>query len=246
MNWTLAGKVALVTGGSKGIGKAIVQEFLALGATVVAVARSQDGLDVLTTEIKSQQLKTIAADLSSAEELETIVSQFEKLDILVNNVGTNIRKKYVDYTDGEFDHVVNTNLNSFYQLTKKCYPLLKRSKGNVVSIASVGGMNHLKSGVIYGMTKAALIQFTKNIAVEWAADGIRVNAVSPWYIHTPLTAGVLGNEEFLSEVISRTPMKRVGEPEEVAAAVAFLAMEKAAYITGQNIAVDGGFVVNAF
>lgn len=246
MNWTLAGKVALVTGGSKGIGKAIVKEFLELGATVVVVARSQEGLDALATEIKSHQLKIIAADLSKAAEIETIVSQLEKLDILVNNVGMNIRKKYVDYTNEEFDMVMNTNLNSFYQLTKKCYPLLKRSKGNVVSIASVAGMDHVKSGVIYGMTKAALIQFTKNIAVEWAVDGIRVNAVSPWYIHTPLTAGVLGNEEFLNEVISRTPMKRVGESKEVAAAVAFLAMEKAAYITGQNIAVDGGFTINGF
>lgn len=246
MNWTLAGKVALVTGGSKGIGKAIVKEFLELGATVVVVARSQEGLDALATEIKSHQLKIIAADLSKAAEIETIVSQLEKLDILVNNVGMNIRKKYVDYTNEEFDMVMNTNLNSFYQLTKKCYPLLKRSKGNVVSIASVAGMDHVKSGVIYGMTKAALIQFTKNIAVEWAVDGIRVNAVSPWYIHTPLTAGVLGNEEFLNEVTSRTPMKRVGESKEVAAAVAFLAMEKAAYITGQNIAVDGGFTINGF
>lgn len=246
MNWTLVGKTALVTGGSKGIGRAIAAEFLALGADVIAVARTQESLDELMREFDSPKLKTLVADLSKPNGIATIISQISTLDILVNNVGTNIRKKYADYADEEFDKVMNTNLNSFYKLTKACYPLLKASKGNVVSIASVAGMNHLKSGVIYGMTKAAMIQFTKNIAVEWAADGIRVNAVSPWYIYTPLTEGVLGNEEFLDEVISRTPMKRVGNPEEVAAAVAFLAMDKASYITGQNIAVDGGFIVNAF
>lgn len=246
MTWNLNGKTALVTGGSKGIGKAVVEEFLSLGANVIAVARSQETLDELAAEVKTDKLTTLTADLSTTEGIESIISRLNTLDILVNNVGMNIRKKYADYADEEFDKIVNTNLNSFYKLTKSCYPLLKKSNGNVVSIASVAGMNHLKSGVIYGMTKAAMIQFTKNIAVEWAPDGIRVNAVSPWYIYTPLTAGVLGNQEFLNEVISRTPMKRVGEPKEVAAAVAFLAMNKASYITGQNIAVDGGFIVNGF
>jgi Tropinone reductase 1 len=246
MNWTLEGKTALVTGGSKGIGKAVVKEFLDLGATVIAVGRSVETLQELEEEFANQKLTTLAADVSTSVGVEIVVSAISELDILVNNVGMNIRKKYVDYQDDEFTKIMNTNLFSYYELTKSLYPLLKSSKGNVVSIASVAGMNHLKSGVIYGMTKAAMIQFTKNIAVEWAPEGIRVNAVSPWYIFTPLTAGVLGNEEFLNEVISRTPMKRVGDPEEVAAAVAFLAMEKASYITGQNIAVDGGFIVNGF
>jgi Tropinone reductase 1 len=210
------------------------------------VGRSVETLQELEEEFANQKLTTLAADVSTSVGVEIVVSAISELDILVNNVGMNIRKKYVDYQDDEFTKIMNTNLFSYYELTKSLYPLLKSSKGSVVSIASVAGMNHLKSGVIYGMTKAAMIQFTKNIAVEWAPEGIRVNAVSPWYIFTPLTAGVLGNEEFLNEVISRTPMKRVGDPEEVAAAVAFLAMEKASYITGQNIAVDGGFIVNGF
>lgn len=246
MNWNLQGKTALITGGSKGIGKAIVEEFLSLGANVIAVARSQNSLDELVKSCDSEKLTIFTTDLSTSAGVAAIIGRLTNLDILVNNVGMNIRKKYADYEDEEFATVMDTNLNSFYKLTKACYPLLKTAKGSVISIASVAGMNHLKSGVIYGMTKAAMIQFTKNIAVEWAADSIRVNAVSPWYIHTPLTEGVLGNEDFLKEVISRTPMKRVGEPKEVAAAVAFLAMQKASYITGQNIAVDGGFIVNAF
>jgi tropinone reductase I len=246
MSWDLKNKTALVTGGTKGIGKAIVKEFLALGANVIAVARGKESIDQLKSEINSRRLKVIAADLGTKKGIEKVVNALDKVDILVNNVGMNIRKKIVDFEDEDFSKIVNTNLFSAYELTRKCYPLLKASKGNVVSIASVTGMTHVKSGVIYGMTKAAMIQFTRNIAVEWAADGIRLNAVSPWYIHTPLTEGVLANPDFYNEVISRTPMKRVGLPEEVAAAVAFFAMDRASFITGQNLAVDGGFTINGF
>lgn len=246
MTWNLNNKTALITGGTKGIGKEIVKEFLALGATVITVARSPESIETLKNEVNSDKLTVISADMGTKEGIQKVVNALDNLDILVNNVGMNIRKKLVDFEDGDFDTIINTNLFSMYELTRKCHPLLQKSKGNVVLMASVAGMTHLKSGVIYGMTKAAIIQFTRNIAVEWAADGIRVNAVSPWYIQTPLTAGVLGNPEFLAEVISRTPMRRVGQPEEVAAAVAFFAMNNASYITGQNLAVDGGFSVNGF
>ena len=246
MTWNLENKTALVTGGTKGIGKAIVKEFLALGANVIAVARGEQAIEDLKNEMASEKLTCISADLSSKKDIQNIVNSLDKLDILVNNVGMNIRKKYIDFEDEAFDKIVTTNLFSVYELTRKCHPLLKASKGNVVLMASVAGMTHLKSGVIYGMTKAAMIQFTRNIAVEWASDGIRVNAVSPWYIQTPLTEGVLSNPEFHAEVISRTPMKRVGSPEEVAAAVAFFAMNNASFITGQNLAVDGGFTINGF
>jgi tropinone reductase I len=246
MVWNLDNKTALVTGGTKGIGKAIVQEFLALGANVIAVARGQESIDLLKSEINSDKLTMISADLGTKEGLKKVVDSLSRVDVLVNNVGMNIRKKIIDFKEDDFDKIVSTNLFSMYELTRKCFPFLKASKGNVVSIASVTGMTHVKSGVIYGMTKAAMIQFTRNIAVEWAEYGIRLNSVSPWYIHTPLTAGVLANPEFYAEVVSRTPLKRVGLPEEVAAAVAFFAMNNASFITGQNLAVDGGFTVNGF
>ncbi|MDQ4140366.1 MAG: SDR family oxidoreductase, partial [Bacteroidota bacterium] len=112
--------------------------------------------------------------------------------------------------------------------------------------SSVSGLNHLRTGAIYGMTKAAMIQLTKNLAVEWAGDNIRVNALAPWYIRTPLADAVLQNQEYLNDVLSRTPMGRVGEPSEVAAAAAFLCMPAASYITGQCLAIDGGFSVYGF
>ncbi|WP_242918865.1 SDR family oxidoreductase [Pontibacter liquoris] len=248
--WLLTGKKAVVTGGSKGIGEAIVREFLALGAEVLAVARKQADLDTLKAAFP-EGLQVLAADVSQAagrlQLAELVQALWGKLDILVNNAGTNIRKLTTEYNDEEFDFIMNTNLRSAFELNRALYPLLKASgQGNVVHVTSVAGLLHVRTGSIYGMTKAALTQLTRNLAVEWASAGIRVNAVAPWYIKTPLAQTVLANQDFYDAVISRTPMKRVGEPEEVAAAVAFLCLPAAAYITGQTLAVDGGFTINGF
>lgn len=249
--WTLDNKTALVTGGTKGIGKAIVNEFVGLGAQVIVVSRNEDDFNTLKSEINSEKIDFIQADVSNLDDIRKIISEIEQkyntLDILVNNVGTNIRKPTADYTSDEYDKIINTNLRSAFELSRRAYPLLKKSgQGNIINISSVAGQTHLRTGSVYGMTKAALIQLTKNLAGEWAKDGIRVNAVAPWYIKTPLAETVLKNEDYYNEVISRTPMQKVGEPEDVAAAVAFLCMPAAKYITGQCISVDGGFTIYGF
>ncbi|PSR52868.1 tropinone reductase [Adhaeribacter arboris] len=251
--WTLTGKRALITGGTKGIGRAIAEEFLHLGAEVLIVARKQAELDSLLAEWNEQNLpvKGIAADLSRSEDrlrlTQFIMASWSKLDILVNNVGTNIRKKTVAYSEKEYQLLLDTNLTSAFHLSQLLYPALKQAEqGNIIQISSVSGLNHLRTGAIYGMTKAAMIQLTKNLAVEWAGDNIRVNALAPWYIRTPLADAVLQNEDYLKDVLSRTPLGRVGEPAEVAAAAAFLCMPAASYITGQCLAIDGGFSVYGF
>lgn len=249
--WNLKNKRALITGGTKGIGESITKEFIDLGAEVIVVARDINAFKELKTKINSEKLSFIEADVSKIEDIQKIISEikikWDKLDILVNNVGTNIRKKTADYTNDEYDKVVNTNLRSAFELSKLSYPLLKQSdQGNIVNISSVAGQTHLRTGSIYGMTKAALIQLTKNLAGEWAQDNIRVNAVAPWYIKTPLAETVLKNKEYYNEVISRTPVQKIGNPEDVAAAVSFLCMPAAAYITGQCISVDGGFTIYGF
>lgn len=249
--WNLKNKKALITGGTKGIGKSIAKEFIELGADVAIVARNESDFSVLQNELKTDNLVFIKADLSNLNDLQHVIHEINQkwgsLDIVINNVGTNIRKKTIEYSVDEFDKIMNTNLRSAFELSRLAYPLLKKSnQGNIVNISSVAGQMHVRTGSIYGMTKAALIQLTKNLAGEWAEDGIRVNAVAPWYIKTPLAETVLKNQEYYNEVVSRTPMKKVGNPEDVAAAVAFLCMPAAAYITGQCISVDGGFTIYGF
>ena len=249
--WNLKDKKALVTGGTKGIGKAIVKEFVNLGAEVILVARNKAEFKSLKDELKTDKISFIEADVSTIGDINKIFYSIEQkgnsLDILVNNVGTNIRKKTIEYTSEEFDSIVNTNLRSAYELSKRAYPLLKNSEqGNIINISSVAGQTHIRTGSIYSMTKAAMIQLTKNLASEWAQDGIRVNAVAPWYIKTPLVEPVLKNKDFYEDVINRTPMKTIGKPEDVSAAVSFLCMPAAAHITGQCISVDGGFTIYGF
>lgn len=251
--WTLSGKKALITGATQGIGKAIAEEFLSLGAEITIAARKTEVMKELlqTWKNKGYHAHGITADISRDDGRKKLFNElatyWPAFDILINNVGTNIRKKAVEYSPEDFDHIFNTNLRSVFDICVAASPFLKKTgSGCVVNVASVAGLTALRTGAIYAMTKAAMIQLTKNLALEWAADRIRVNAVAPWYIRTPLAESVLQNQDYLKAVLSRTPMDRIGEPNEVAAAVAFLCMPASSYITGQCIAVDGGFSIFGF
>jgi Tropinone reductase 1 len=251
--WTLSGQVALVTGASKGIGAAAAEELLSFGATVIAVARNGNDLNAQVSQWQGHGLDAhgISADVSTAAGRAALLGEvgqrWPQLHILVNNVGTNIRKRTPEYTAEEYQHIMATNLESVFGMCQGAFPLLQAAGGgSIVNVSSVAGLTHVRTGSIYGMTKAAIIQLTRNLAVEWAAEGVRVNAIAPWYIRTPLVAGVLSDDEFLGQVLARTPMKRIGEPEETGAAIAFLCLPAASYITGQCISVDGGFAVNGF
>ena len=244
--WTLKGKKALVTGGTKGIGLAITKEFLDLDCEVLVVARNTKS--ILGKLRNSANLFTHEGDINDAnfraDLVKKIFENWGRLDVLVNNVGTNIRKKFVEYSQEEIRTVFETNLFSMLQLTHACYPLLQKSgSASIINMASVAGYTDVQSGTPYGMTKASIIQLTKHLAAEWSADHIRVNSISPWYIETPLTEPVLSQPDRLEKILARTPMGRIGKPEEVASLAAYLAMDKSSYITGQNISVDGGFSV---
>lgn len=248
--WNLKGRNILVTGGTKGIGLAIVKEFVNLEAKIFTVSRHKDDLKALQKQC-GKNILVHESDISKTEDIkslnEVIKNKFAHLDVLVNNVGMNIRKTTVDYSKEEYKKIMDTNLKSAFELCQTLYPLLKKSrKASIINISSTAGLTYVHSGVIYGMTKSALNHLTKYLAVEWAKDDIRVNAIAPWYIKTPLAMQVLKNNKYKKEVLARTPMNRVGKPEEVASLAAFLAMDKSSYITGEIIRVDGGFTIYGF
>ena len=251
--WNLKGKKALITGGTKGIGLAICEEFLMLGAEVLIVARDESILNEKIAQFREKgynvngSCKDLSTDNDRVELVKEIESNWNKLDLLVNNVGTNIRKKSTEYTKDEYEKVLNTNLISMFELSRSLFPLLKSAlNASVINISSVAGLTHLRTGPVYGMTKAAADQLTRNLAVEWADYNIRVNSIAPWYIDTPLVENLMKDKKYYDEVISRTPMKRIGQPREVATLAAYLAMDESSYITGQTIPVDGGFTIYGF
>ncbi|CAM9231270.1 unnamed protein product [Phaeothamnion confervicola] len=211
-------------------------------------------------------IHAMKADISDAVDREALLTKagdlFDgKLDILVNNVGTNIRKSTVDYSEEEFQQarkeqffefiplfrVMSVNFNGFYLLTRAAHALLKASgDASVVNVSSVAGLIAIKSGSPYAASKAAMNHTTAYLGCEWAPDGVRVNAVAPWYTRTPLAAPVFEDEEKLAEIVNRTPMGRTAEPEEVSGVVAFLCMPGASYITGEVVSIDGGFTKNGW
>ncbi|KAG2308552.1 hypothetical protein Bca4012_082363 [Brassica carinata] len=253
--WSLGGMTALVTGGSKGLGEAVVEELAMLGARVHTCGRDETQLQERLHEWQSKGLlvTTSVCDVSSPDQreklVETVSSLFQgKLNILVNNAGTCITKPTTEFSAEDFSFLMATNLESAFHLSQLAHPLLKASgSGSIVLMSSAAGVVHMSVGSIYGATKGAMNQLARNLACEWASDNIRVNSVCPWFITTPLSDSLFRRDEGIKEKVERrTPMGRVGEANEVSSLVAFLCFPAASYITGQSICVDGGATINGF
>ena len=246
---TLQGKVALVTGASRGIGKAIAAAFAREGAAVALCARKREELETAAREIGGGVLP-VAAHVGRAEDVGTLVETVEgrlgPIDILVNNAATNVQQGFcLEADDAQFDKMVETNLKSAFRLIRVVAPwMCARGRGSIINIASVAGLRPQVESILYSMTKAALIMMTRSYAQELGPKGVRVNAIAPGLIETRFSEYFWKDEARLRERFGRQPIARTGRPEEIAEVALLLASDRGSYITGEVIVADGGLLVS--
>lgn len=246
----LEGQVAIVTGGGRGIGRAIARELAAAGATVVPSARSVEEIEAVADEIEADggDALAVSADVSDADDVADVVDRtvdaFGGVDVVVNNAGFNPDDALglpEDVSSDEFERVLEVNLSGAYELTHAAATHLRANGGgSVINVASVGGLVGLPRQHPYVASKHGLVGITKSLSLDWAPD-VRVNAVAPGYVSTELTDDLESNDRLRQSILDRTPLERFADPEEIAGPVVFLASDAASYVTGACLAVDGGW-----
>ena len=241
----LKGKVAVVTGGTRGIGFATVKKFLENEAKVVLLGSKQETVEKAIKELKqinsSYEVIGFYPDLSSKEEMDEVFKKVKEIyghiDILINNAGISSKTKIEDYSEEEYDKITNLNIKSVFNCSKQIIPYLKETKGVILNTSSMVSIYGQPSGVMYPTTKFAVNGITKSLARELAPQGIRVNAVAPGIINTDMVAKL--PKEMIEPLIKTIPFGRIGEPEDIANAFLFLSSNLSSYITGVILSVDG-------
>jgi NAD(P)-dependent dehydrogenase (short-subunit alcohol dehydrogenase family) len=266
--FNLEGKVAIVTGAGRGIGRAIALALAEAGAAVAAAARTREEIEDTAREVRRLGRKAIAVptDVTRAEEVarlvEQTVAELGKIDILVNNAGTDIQKPLAPLpdiktrlaqlvpgfeqglTDADWNQVLDTNLTSHFLCCRAVAPhLIQQRSGKVIGVTSMLGVKGSPYELPYCSTKAAVIHFTRALALEWARYNINVNAIAPGYLHTRLSDFFWSDEKFREQGLRSIPLRRLGEPREIGLLAVFLASPAADYITGQTIVIDGGWTL---
>jgi NAD(P)-dependent dehydrogenase (short-subunit alcohol dehydrogenase family) len=244
----LKDKIAVVTGASRGIGRAIAQAFAREGASVVICGRKQEALDQVASEIggAAGAVFPLACHVGRQDQIQRLVetanTKFGRIDILVNNAATNIAQEPVLQIDeGKFDKMIEVNLKSAFRLMQAIAPgMCERGWGSIINIASISGIRPQYHGMLYSMTKAALIMMTQSYALELGPRGVRVNAIAPGMIQTVLSEYYWKDEANLKKIMEDQPIKHLGQPEEIAEIAVLLASDRGSYITGQTMTVDGG------
>jgi NAD(P)-dependent dehydrogenase (short-subunit alcohol dehydrogenase family) len=251
--FALNDRVALVTGAGRGIGKALALGLADAGADVICLSRTREEVEATAALARQmgRRALAVAADVTVKAQVEAAVAaavrEFGRIDILINNAGMNIRKPALEVEESDWDRVVATNLKGPFLVAQAVGRVMAcAGYGRIVNISSVGGGVALRTGVAYGSSKAGLIHMTRILALEWAKHGVTVNALGPWYFRTSLTEKLLQDEQYVAEILARTPLKRVGDLEELVGPVVFLASNASSYVTGQVLYVDGGMTIYGF
>jgi len=246
----LTGKTAIVTGASRGIGRAIAEAFVREGARVAICGRKQKTLGEVARELGPSVLPVVC-HIGHTDEIRTLVEtaarEFGNIDILVNNAGTNVAQgSCLEMDDAQFDKMMEINLKSAFRLMNAVAPgMCARGSGSIINIASISGLRPQINGMLYSVTKAALIMMTQSYAVELGPRGVRVNAIAPGLIETRLSEYYWNDEERRSRQIERQPVRHLGHPFEIAEAALLLAGDGGSYMTGQTLTIDGGFLLSS-
>ena len=248
----LDGKVALVTGASKGIGEAMARGLAAFGAKVVVSSRKQEAVDAVAAAFRAAGFEAtgIAANVGSIDEIQALldntVEAYGGVDIIINNAAANPVYGPVQNTDERaFDKIIDVNLKGPFELCKRAYPILqRRGGGSIIHISSIGGLKPEAGIGIYSVSKAAIINLTRAMAQDWGGDNIRVNAICPGLIKTRFSEALWSDQDTHDHFIGQLPMGRIGEPDDLAGLAVYLASDASAYCTGGVYMVDGGYAAS--
>jgi NAD(P)-dependent dehydrogenase (short-subunit alcohol dehydrogenase family) len=248
--FSLEGKVALVTGASQGIGERLALGLAAAGARVALASRNADKLEKVAEEIRAAGGEGLVQHLdvrdagSVHKATIAVLDEWDRLDVLVNNAGIVMVGDSVDFTEGDWDAVMDTNLKgAFFCCQEAARFMIPRGKGKIVNVTSVLGFVATDAAAAYCVSKGGMIQLTRALALEWAKHGINVNAVAPYVTRSPMTESLLNDPKALSDRVAKIPLGRVGETQDLVGAVTFLSSEASDFVTGQVLVVDGGYTI---
>lgn len=249
MLFDLTGKVSIVTGASKGIGKAIAVGLAEAGSHVVLCSRTKVELDEVAKEIEQKGVEAlvIPCDVSNPKDIQNVVDEavnkFHQIDVLINNAGITVKRPAEEYDLNDWNKVIGVNLTGVFLFAQAVgRQMIKQKKGTIINVSSVGGETALTGSIAYCASKGGVNMLTKVLAVEWAPHGIRVNGIAPAYIETPLVKAIKDQRnEFAQKIEARTPLNRLGMPDELIGSAIFLASDASSYITGETLKADGGW-----